>query len=255
MTNGGVMVGMELAERLVRAHRDLFTAEARIAEVLGGSGQRIAHSLIDQWPTLEEYLHLYGGALTPAGVLVLGGRPDVGSAQTGIPFTGPWEARRTLGLRANGNDRSPAGPAFWGAVSRVQEHMQGAPLEGLFSTVLLSHAIPFSIQGHPPALFEAAAQHLRSLLAIARPQIVVAAGSDALAMLGHAISDDAVEDLARVDESTWLDHWKPGSRVSKYPTADYKGARLSVVPVPSLAGEHAERSAASIEAILAYAWV
>lgn len=102
------------------AYRDLIGEEARLGETLSRRGLRIGATLADQWTTLHDYLSLYARGLSPAGMVVFGGRPDDGSRVTGIPFTGAVEAREALGLPALGPATSPGGAVFWRAVERAR---------------------------------------------------------------------------------------------------------------------------------------
>lgn len=246
-----------VGERLAVAYRDLLSAEARLGEQLSPRGVRIGVSLIDQWPTLQEYLALYARGLYQAGVLVLGGGPDEGSRHTGIPFTGSIEARAALGLSAGGAGASPSAAAFWRAVERAQGACGGAPLEGLFGTVHLAHARPFDVESDAPEVREASAGHVRRLLQETRPQAVVAVGAEALATLGRAVHALALTDLAAAPESTWSAHYPPGTPLLRYPSVDVpcpRPFRVRVVPVPSLAGPLAGPAGETVEALLAYGW-
>lgn len=247
--------GLQSAPGLDAAFRELFNMEARLAEVLARRGGRIRHSLMEQWPVLEEFLHLYARNLSPAGCLVLGGRPDEGSRHTGIPFTGPVQARERLGLSVKGDERSRAGDAFWMSVEEAQALSSDAPLESLFGTVLPAHAIPFSSDVHAPETLELSMQHVERLLRETRPQIVVAIGSDALTILGHTTGNEGIEDLARLDEAAWASHWPPGTRMLSYPRAESAGCRFRVVPIPSLDGSARDVAAASLAHVLHYVWV
>lgn len=241
-----------VGDDLALAYRDLIGAEARLGETLAKRGVHVGATLADQWPTLHDYLSLYARGLSPAGMVVLGGRPDDGSRATGIPFTGAAEARDHLGLASGGATRSPSGAAFWRAVGAARAAAQDAPVESLFGTVHLAHAQPFDF-GSPeePEVREAAAAHVLRVLGVARPQAVVCVGADALAMLGRALQNRDLVELAAADESAWVERWPPGARLFAYPWAEVPTKppfRARVVPVPSLAGRHAalgERALAS----------
>lgn len=242
------LVGDELA----LAYRDLIGAEARLGETLAKRGVHVGATLADQWPTLHDYLSLYARGLSPAGMVVLGGRPDDGSRATGIPFTGSIEARDELGLEVHGASRSPSGAAFWRAVAAARAAAQDAPVESLFGTVHLAHAQPFDFgQKEEPEVREAAAAHVLRILTVARPQAIVCVGADALATLGRALRNQDLVALASADEATWVDRWPPGTRLFSYPWAEALANppfRARVVPVPSLAGQLAaqgERALAS----------
>lgn len=251
----GIAADAKLGDALVQCHRDLFAIEARLANTLAPRGARVRHSVVDQWHVLEEYLRIYASSLAPAGLLILGGTPDEGSCRTGIPFTGPSEARAFLGLTTDGIGASPSGAAFWGAVLRAQAELEDAPLESLFGSTLLAHAIPFDTTSSERApLYQAGSEHVRRLLRVTRPQIVLAVGPDALTALGHAADEEALLDLARADEKVWVDHWPPGSRTSAYPFADVGSSRVRVIPCPSLVGERAEEADAVLSAALRYVW-
>lgn len=246
-----------VGEELLLAYRDLVGSEARLGEALGRRGLRLGASLADQWPVLHDHLHLYGRGLSPAGMLVLGGAPDEGSRHTGIPFTGPSEARRALGLDARGAASSPAGAAFWRAVEVARgASAVTAPLESFFATVHLAHATPFDAPACPERS-EASAQHVLRLLARLRPQAVVTVGAHALATLGDALGDQAVRDLARADEGAWSARWPPGSPLRAYPWAQPATSpafRFRLVPVPDLAGPRASQAYACLSSVLALAW-
>lgn len=243
-----------MASELDVLQRSLFDAEARLAEVLAPRRGRIQTSLIDQWPVHEEFLQLYGRDLSPAGCLVLAGRPDAASALTGLPFTGPAQARERLELTVRGDERSRAGDAFWMAVDEAQTQKSNAPLTSLFSTLSLAHAIPFSSTMHLPEVVQASIRYVERLLTILRPQVVVAVGNDALAVLGHAAANEALEDLARSPEEAWAQHWPVGTRMLAYPRAEAGGSRFRVVPVPSLDGPHRELGIATLVHVLDYVW-
>lgn len=244
--------GKGLASGLDAMYRNLFDAEARLAEVLAQRRGRIERSLIEQWPVLEEFLHLYARDLSPAGCLVLAGRPDEGSRLTGLPFTGPAQARERLELSVTGDQRSRAGDAFWMAVDDARR--DEAPLETLFATLHLAHAIPFSATIHAPEIVEASIAHVTDLLSLLRPQVVVAVGADALTVLGHAARSEALEDFARTPESAWAGHWPPGTRMLAYPRAEAGGASFRVVPLPSLEGAEREWAVASLAHVIDYVW-
>lgn len=243
-----------LASELDALHRSLFDAEARLAEALAQRRGRIQRSLVDQWPVLQEFLHLYARDLSPAGCLVLAGRPDEGSALTGLPFTGPAQARERLELSVDGGARSRAGDAFWMAVDEAQALHDDAPLASLFATVHLAHAIPFCPTVHTPETVELSIGYVNRLLGVARPQVVVAVGSDALGVLGHATANEALEDLARTPESSWATHWSSQTRMLAYPRAEAGGSRFRVVPVPALDGPHRELAIATLTHVLDYVW-
>lgn len=251
------MSGERTGQDLVLAYRDLPDAEARLGETLSQRGVRVGVSVIDQWPVLQEYLDLYARGLSPAGALVLAGGPDEGSRATGIPFTGPAEAREALGLGATGDARSPGGAAFWRAVSQAQRAVEGAPVDALFGTVHLAHARPFDLPATAREVRAASSAHVRRLLVSARPQAVVTVGAEALATLGDALGDARFLDLAGAPESSWMARWPAGSRLGAYPIADVPGPRpfrVRVVPVPSLEGPSAEGSVDAIAALLATVW-
>ncbi len=239
---------------LVDSFRALFDAEATLAEQLSRRKETLHHSIIDQWPTLEEFLHIYGGGLGPAGVLVLAGAPDAESSRTGIPFTGPDQARAQLDLTTSGSGTSAAGVTFWDAVHDVQARNKNAPLESLFSTVFLAHAVPFAVDTPFPELKQACAQHTRRLLKVLRPQIVVTTGAIALDVLGLATQNTDLSELASTDEGNWTKHWPAGSRPLAYPSAEAT-TRFRVAPLPALDGPHAAESRAALVHLLNYAWV
>ena len=244
-----------IGEHLLLAYRELVGAEARLSEALAPRGLRVGASVAQQWPTLHEYLHLYARGTSPAGVLVLGGAPDEGSRATGIPFTGAAEARERLGLSAHGASRSPSGAAFWRAVEHARAAAAGAPMESLFGTVHLAHAIPFDY-APAPEVHDESARHVARMLRDARPQAVVAVGVDALATLARALHDADLAQLAAAPEETWVARWPPGTRLLDYPRREVPGDRpfrVRVVPVPALAGAHATSAERALERVLAYA--
>ena len=231
------------------AYRDLIGAEAKLGEALARRGIRIGATLADQWPVLHDYLSLYARGLSPAGMVVFGGRPDDGSRVTGIPFTGPDQARELLGLSARGDVASPSGAAFWRAVADARAAAQDAPLESLMGTVHLAHAMPFDFNPEPEVR-EASSRHVLRVLDAARPQAAVCVGAEALAALGRALHNNELVDLAAAKEFTWVERWPPGTRLASYPYAEVptrRPFRLRVVPVPSLAGP---QSAAAEKALV-----
>lgn len=243
-----------VGELLSLAYRDLVGAEARLAEALAPRGVHVGATLADQWPVLHEYLSLYARGLSAAGLVVLGGAPDAGSRATGIPFTGAPEARARMGLSVAGASESPSGAAFWRAVERARATAGDAPLESLFGTMHLTHAHPFDFGAHPEAA-DAAARHTLRVLEAARPQVVVAVGAEALATLGRALRNRDLVDLARGDESTWIERWPPGSRMVDHPYAEVpvpRPFRARVVPVPSLAGPCADAGERALAAAFSY---
>jgi uracil-DNA glycosylase len=244
----------QVGDALALAYRDLIGAEARLGETLAKRGVRIGSTLADQWPTLHEYLGLYARGLSPAGMLVLGGRPDDGSRATGIPFTGAEEARHNLGLSVPGAVRSPSGAAFWRAVEAARAGAQEAPIDSLFGTVHLAHAQPFDFAPEPEVR-EASAAHVLRMLDIARPQAVVCVGADALGTLARALRNQDLADLAAAPESAWLERWPPGTRLSAYPRAEAPLAqpfRLRVVPVPALSGPLARAGEQALASAFSY---
>lgn len=245
-----------IGEALAVAYRDLLGAEARLGEMLSPRGIHVGVSVADQWPTLQDYLAIYARGLSPAGVLVLGGAPDEGSRRTGIPFTGPRMARAHLGLPASGAGESAAGAAFWRAVADAQATTMDAPLEALFGTLHLAHAQPFDMRA-TPEVRDASARHVLRLLCDTRPQVVAAIGSEAVATLARAVEDPRLADLAAAPEASWTSRHPPGTRLLRYPFVDVPCARpfrARVVPVPSLAGAHADVGAAALSSVLTCAW-
>ena len=235
------MLGQQVeavGERVALAYRDLIGEEARLGETLSRRGIRIGAALADQWSTIDEYLNLYARGLSPAGMVVFGGRPDDGSRATGIPFTGGPEARDILGLDARPAPSSPSGTAFWRAVGEARANAQDVPIESLFGTIHLAHSQPFDFAPEPEVR-EASAHHVLRILDAARPQAVVCIGADALATLGRALGNQTLVDVAGTRESAWVERWPPGTRLSAYPYAEVPVARpyrARVVPVPSLVG-------------------
>lgn len=230
-----MQVNTTVGEQLLLAYRELVGAESRLGEALSRRQIRVGTSVASQWSTLHEYIHIYARGLSPAGLLVLGGRPDGGSCLTGIPFTGAAEARERMGLTVDGDARSPSGAPFW---SVVEETVGDAPLESFFSSVHLAHALPFDYQ-LVPEVRDAGAQHVLRLLTEARPQAVVAVGADALATLARGLRNEDLAALAKADEATWLARWPAGSRISAYPYAEVPSKRpfrVRVAPLPALTG-------------------
>lgn len=244
----------QVGERLALAYRDLIGAEARLGEALAPRGIRIGATLADQWPVLHDYLHLYARGLSPAGMVVFGGRPDDGSRATGIPFTGANDARELLGLPVRGSSRSPSGSAFWRAVDAARHAAQDAPVESLFGTVHLAHAVPFDLTPEPEVR-EASAQHVLRVLDATRPQAAVCVGTEALATLGRALGNQDIVDLAAARESAWIERWPAGSRLSAYPFAEVPTARpfrMRVVPVPALTGSLARAGERALAQAFSY---
>lgn len=224
-----------VGERLALAYRDLIGDEARLGETLSRRGVRIGATLADQWSTLDEYLGLYARGLSPAGMVVFGGRPDDGSRGTGIPFTGGPEARERLGLQSRAPSPSPSGAAFWRAVDIARAE---TPIESVFGSIHLAHAQPFDFVPEPEVR-EASAAHVLRILDATRPQAIVCIGADALATLGRALRNPTIVDVAGTRETTWIERWPPGTRLSAYPYAEVPCARpyrARIVPVPSLVG-------------------
>ena len=239
VAQGGVQQG------LLQRYRDLVPAEARLGETLAREGLRIGASVVEQWPVVHDHLQLYARGFSRAGLLVLAGAPDEGSRRTGIPFTGPAEARARLGLDVPGDLASPAGAVFWDAVG-------DAPPEVLFGAIHLAHACPFDAPAHE-AVRDAAAKHLLGLLDLARPQAVVALGADALAALAQATGERDLAGLARAPESAWLERWPAGTRLLRLPFAEVPARppfRTRVAPLPSLAGPHARASGQALASLL-----
>lgn len=240
-----------VGERLALAYRDLIGDEARLGETLSRRGVRIGATLADQWSTLDEYLSLYARGLSPAGMVVFGGRPDDGSRGTGIPFTGGPEARERLGLQSRAPSASPSGAAFWRAVDLARAQ---TPIESVLGSIHLAHAQPFDFAPAPrapgtetilaaaadePEVREASAAHVLRILDATRPQAIVCIGADALATLGRALRNPTIVDVASTRETAWTQRWPPGTRLSTYPYAEVPCARpyrARIVPVPSLVG-------------------
>lgn len=250
----GTVEAKPLSEQLLLAYRELIGAEAQVGEALSRRGMRIGATVADQWPVLHEYLHLYARGLSPAGVVVFGGRPDEGSRATGIPFTGSREARERMGLAVKGDSRSPSAAAFWGAVEKARVAAGDAPLESLFGTLHLTHAVPFD-SPMTPEVADLSRRHVLRVLAEARPQAAVAVGPEALAALGRAVGNLDLVELAAARESTWVERWPPGTRLSGYPYTEVdvgRPFRMRVVPVPSLSGADAERGGRALEGVFSY---
>lgn len=250
------VLGTEVVgERLALAYRELIRSEAQLGETLARRGMRVGATLADQWTTLDEYLGLYARGLSPAGMVVFGGRPDDGSRATGIPFTGGPEARDILGLEAPGQARSPSGEAFWRAVNAARAKAQDAPVESLFGSVHLTHAQPFDFAPEPEVR-EASAQHVLRILGAARPQAAVCIGADALATVGRALRNSDLVSLASSGrERAWTERWPAGTRLSAYPYAEVpidQPFRLRVVPVPSLVGTSAASGEQALADALSY---
>jgi uracil-DNA glycosylase len=249
-----MQVTSTVGEPLLLAYRDLVGAEARLGESLARRGVRVGTSVTTQWSTLHEYLHIYGRGLSPAGLLVLGGRPDGGSRLTGIPFTGAVEARERMGLQVEGDERSPSGDAFWRAVDETLASSGDAPLESLLGSVHLAHALPFD---YPPLpeVRDAGGAHVLRLLVETRPQAVVAVGADALSTLARALRHEDLDELSRADEATWLARWPAGSRLGAYPYAEVSAKRpfrVRIVPVPSLAGSSSRETRVALRSLFSY---
>lgn len=240
-----------VGERLALVYRDLIGEEARLGESLSRRGIHIGATLADQWPVLHDFIHLYGRGLSPAGMVVFGGRPDDGSKRTGIPFTGAREARDLLGLAPQDGEASPSAAPFWRAVDAARVD---APLESLFGTVHLAHALPFDFTPEPEVR-QASAQHVLRVLDATRPQAAVCVGSEALASLGLALGNQDLVELAAARESVWVERWPPGSRLSAYPYAEVPASRpfrMRVVPVPALAGPQSAAGERTLVKALSY---
>lgn len=246
-----------MEQRLLLAYRALITDESKIAERLAPRGLRIGASIVDQWPTLSDYVSMYAGALAPGGVLVLGGGPDEATRATGVPFTGPARARDVLGLSApHVGQASHAEGAFWRAVETASRANGDAPLDSLFSTVHLAHARPFDAEPDHDVR-DASARHVMRLLDDVRPQVTVAVGSEALFVLARALADNRLLDAAAIDEAQWPTLWPAGTRLSQYPYIDVPVARpyrTRLVPVPSLAGPHATPASDALASVFSYVW-
>lgn len=240
-----------VGERLALAYRDLIGDEARLGETLSRRGLRIGATLADQWSTLDEYLALYARGLSPAGMVVFGGRPDDGSRGTGIPFTGGPEARELLGLQSRAPAPSPSGAVFWRALDAARAQ---TPLESVFGSIHLAHAQPFDFAPEPEVR-EASAAHVLRILDAARPQAVVCIGAEALATVGRALRNPALVDLAGSREAAWVERWPGGTRLSAFPYAEVPSARpyrVRIVPVPSLVGPAASAGERALVGAFSY---
>lgn len=243
-----------VGERLALAYRDLIGDEAKLGETLSRRGVRIGATLADQWTTLDEYLSLYARGLSPAGMVVFGGRPDDGSRATGIPFTGGPEARDLLGLQSRASAPSPSGATFWRAVDAARANAQDVPIESLFGSVHLAHAQPFDFSPEPEVR-EASAAHVLRILDAARPQAIVCIGADALATVGRALRNPTIVDVAGTRETAWTERWPAGTRLSAYPYAEVPSARpyrARIVPVPSLVGPASDAGERALVNALSY---
>lgn len=248
------MEGDPVGEQLLLAYRELIGAEARVGEALSRQGMRIGATVADQWSLLHEYLHIYARGLSPAGIVVFGGRPDEGSRATGIPFTGEREARIHLGLAARGESASPSAGAFWGAIESARIAAQGAPIESLFGALHLAHALPFDA-ALTQEVQDLSVAHVRRILEQARPQAAVAVGSEALAALGRAVGNHDLTTLSSSPESSWLERWPPGTPLRSYPYVDFgreRPFRMRIVPVPSLSGVEAGRGSLALSNVFSY---
>lgn len=248
---------MGVGHRIVEVHRALITTEGRLAEALASSHVHVVHPVAASWITLQDHLQLYARDFVPGGLLMLAGRPDAGSRITGIPFTGPPQAREHLDLSASPGPASASGERFWRSVGHVQAAADGAPVASLLGTVMLAHARPLAFSTDVAEVLHAEAMHVRSLLAATRPQVVVAVGPDALTALGAALDDPNWAAIASAHEADWLERWPVRGSLMRHPTSDVPARptfRTRVVPVPMLCGPHAEEAEAAITRILAYAW-
>lgn len=249
-------VTQEVGSGLLAAYADLVTAEGRLSEELAPRGIRFRSSVVDAWPSLQDYLNLYARHLAPAGVVVFGGGPDEGTRRTGIPFTGPLTARDRLGLSATGEAASPSEAAFWEAVDVASPISGGAPIESLFATVHLAHARPFDVEA-TREVRDASAKHALRILVETRPQAAVAVGTEALHVLARALGDTRVLDVAAIPEDIWCRHWPAGTGLLRYPYVEVPAARpfrMRLVPVPALDGPHAAEAVGALASVLAYAW-
>jgi len=246
-----------VAGGLLAAYRDLVPAEATLGELLARDGARVGVSVVDRWPTLREYVQLYATGLAPAGALVLAGAPDAGSRATGVPFTGARFARETLGLAAAGDAASPLEGAFWGAVRDASAANSDAPVESLFGTAHLAHAVPFDVPQLTRPVLDASAAHVLRLLRETRPQIVLALGADALGVLARATGDARVRDVAELPERAWSARWSASVRLHECPFVDVPATlpfRARLLPVASLDGEDARTARGVLAGALARVW-
>ena len=243
-----------VGQEVLLAYRSLVAVEGRLGESLARRGQRVGSSIADQWLILHDFLQLYARGLAPAGVVVLGGAPDAGSRHTGIPFTGPREARELLGLRASGTGVSPSAAAFWDAVAGARAARNDAPLESLFGTVHLAHAIPFDA-AFTPDVENASIAHVLTLLERARPQAIAAVGREAIHVLSRALESDALAELAEAPESAWAERWAHGG-LSACPWADVPAGRpfrVRVMPLGAIDGPYAATTRDALERLFTYA--
>lgn len=246
-----------MGEDLLLAYRELIRDEARLGEKLAKRGLRVGVPIADQWSVLHDYLHLYAEGTSPAGMVVFGGAPDEGSRHTGIPFTGAPEAS-AMGLGARGQDASPAGAPFWGAVDRARRSAGEAPLESFFGTVHLTHAVPFDVHGGvlTPEALDVSASHVLRILGALRPQAAVAVGADALAALARALRHHDLAQLAEAPETSWATRWPPTTPLRAYPYVEVpipRPFRMRIVPVPSLVGPHFGWAEQTLGSVFAYA--
>lgn len=255
---GAALPAVDVGRRLLAAYRDLVSAETRVADALArASLPPLASTLMDAWPVLHDFLDLYVRGMAPCGALVLAGGPDEGSRSTGIPFTGPRRARESLALDAPGDAESPAGKAFWNAVTLARERLDDAPLESLFAAAHVAHARP--LDGSPDArpVIEASVRHVTRLLSEARPQLVVTVGTEPLRLLARATGDATAREVGLLGEDAWLTRWPPGAKLRDLPWLDVPLARpmrARLAPLPALYGRHSGPASEALAALLRLAW-
>lgn len=232
-------------------------------------GLALTSPLAARWDVVQDFVDAYCRDLTPAGVLVVAPDPSVGGAvASGIPLTDAIRAREMLSLDCGGTLASPASAEFWRVVDGVRRATGEPPLESLFASVHLAHAIPFGLatrHGEPvsvphrvhelPALQRASRALLERLLATTRPQVVLCVGRLAFESVAacadnaHALGGELALGWERVVLSRAY-----SLGLAAYPRADFGSFRARLVPVDALDGPWADHAQETLAGLLRDAW-
>jgi hypothetical protein len=216
------------------------------------------------------FVETYASRLTPAGVLVVGAAPDAGgSARTGVPFTDERHAHDILGLPTSGRASEETATRFWGLLGEARVFAGLAPIEALFSTVHLAHAIPYGVAPaadptasvpveravlRMPSLERHGLAQLAETIQACRPTVTVALGEFPYRFVARLARNRlALERL--VDEEGFQElalsrRWPEGP----YPWAEFGGFRSRLVPLAHLRSPLFEHTRANLLHILAEAW-
>lgn len=258
-------------------------AEAR------GWGLEVRDPVREHWETVSDFFGIYCRDTSPAGVLVVASDPSVGGAlATGIPFTDAARAERHLNLSvaapplaiaagrsgtalANAAPSDPASERFWCAVAAAKRETGGS-LEGLFASVHLATAFPFSlVQGRDVAALprylpnmpfyrQACREHLEGLLALLRPQAVACVGRVAFEAVA-SVAENRLALAATLAERGWdgivlSREYADGLRA--FPSGEFRGFRARLVPVGELDAPDASALAShahdTLKGLLRDAW-